>query len=897
MTTTVKIDGKVIKLQIWDTAGQERFRTITSAYYRGADGVVLVYDTTSTTSFDHIDEWVTEVNRYTTDSTKILIGNKCDLVSQKMVDFSTGQKKAQELNVDFMESSAKNSTNVEECFMSIARKLLEKKLSSGEASSKSMNSQNIYLNSQHGDGGLISGVLSSCCSFIGIISCLLVGTWCTNMDFVIKLPIELDADESLVSNRRRILEEWGLPGPYVTLWLKEDLEKEYEGKDGLNEILGRLVRLTHSMYVSIMTEKDAYLALAYNREDYSSRISSLRALGGDSESLLEKCSQHIVDVPFYNPFVMIKALLMLKGIIKSEMSQDGSRETEASEGLVGRYRCLLDRSLAFVMGSLENICRPSFEDVSGLDIEIDPSCFDEVIGSLSDREEASRSIVVRKLGLGTHPSRGRGMYSTEEIEADTKLVEISLYHTLSFYNAIYSEDFGYIARFLTNPTQYINEMRSIVGETSNISDQNIMYEPIDHDSIMLLFTAYQVFLGEKSKWNKVISMWQNPMHACNQNMYMAPKEVRDFLSHGGNDFGERISNSIDELYGKINHVYFLLEVVQKEAIRLSNLLGDRPVSGSIQFFKSLDYKSMFTWKRFNQIKYVLDTRSFSIKWWPLNDQFYRHEKLEDKSRLQTIGSQSSESDSLELIRMPVSDFSPTGELTGLILPVPVDGIRTILPIADMFNHSHLAPCSSPFLDSENNMISIKNEVGIPKGCEVFIRYGILSSSECLFGYGFVPKTEPIPGLFDTLTLNLEPEDDDPLYKMKMLVLNHSNIPADHIFSKLSLERLTNEDLLFKCIDIVTSSDPISTLKSWDKNGGGPSRNSGVNYTQIVCEILESLLKPCIEHHNALQAYESSPADSRPFWFQDWGERAISYYSSQIDLIKLSLEKFKRRKRS
>ncbi|KAL3127736.1 putative rab1a protein [Cryptosporidium parvum] len=159
---TIKIDDKIIKLQIWDTAGQERFRTITSAYYRGADGVVLVYDTTSTSSFDHIDEWVTEVNRYTTDSTKILIGNKCDLTSQKMVDFATGQKKAQELQVDFMESSAKNSTNVEECFVNIARKLLEKKLKNGETSSKPINSQNIYLN-QHGDGGLISGVLSSCC--------------------------------------------------------------------------------------------------------------------------------------------------------------------------------------------------------------------------------------------------------------------------------------------------------------------------------------------------------------------------------------------------------------------------------------------------------------------------------------------------------------------------------------------------------------------------------------------------------------------------------------------------------------------------------------------------------------------------------------------------------------
>ncbi|KAK9172213.1 Ras family protein [Cryptosporidium meleagridis] len=159
---TIKVDDKIIKLQIWDTAGQERFRTITSAYYRGADGVVLVYDTTSTSSFDHIDEWVTEVNRYTTDSTKILIGNKCDLTSQKMVDFATGQKKAQELQVDFMESSAKNSTNVEECFINIARKLLEKKLKNGETSSKPINSQSIYLN-QHGDGGLISGVLSSCC--------------------------------------------------------------------------------------------------------------------------------------------------------------------------------------------------------------------------------------------------------------------------------------------------------------------------------------------------------------------------------------------------------------------------------------------------------------------------------------------------------------------------------------------------------------------------------------------------------------------------------------------------------------------------------------------------------------------------------------------------------------
>ncbi|KAH8741900.1 rab1a protein [Cryptosporidium ryanae] len=159
---TIKIGDKVIKLQIWDTAGQERFRTITSAYYRGADGVVLVYDTTSSSSFEHIDDWVTEVNRYTTDSTKILVGNKCDLESQKMIDVSKGKKKAQELGIDFMEASAKNSTNVEECFINISRKLLEKKLKSGVSNNKNVMSSNIYLN-QNTNSISVPGILSSCC--------------------------------------------------------------------------------------------------------------------------------------------------------------------------------------------------------------------------------------------------------------------------------------------------------------------------------------------------------------------------------------------------------------------------------------------------------------------------------------------------------------------------------------------------------------------------------------------------------------------------------------------------------------------------------------------------------------------------------------------------------------
>lgn len=76
---TLKVEKKSVKLQIWDTAGQERYRTITSAYYRGADGIIMVFDVTSEESFGHVNEWFNEVNRYAAEDTcKLLVGNKCD---------------------------------------------------------------------------------------------------------------------------------------------------------------------------------------------------------------------------------------------------------------------------------------------------------------------------------------------------------------------------------------------------------------------------------------------------------------------------------------------------------------------------------------------------------------------------------------------------------------------------------------------------------------------------------------------------------------------------------------------------------------------------------------------------------------------------------------------------
>mmetsp|Transcript_101135 Transcript_101135/g.198445 ORF Transcript_101135/g.198445 Transcript_101135/m.198445 type:complete len:213 (+) Transcript_101135:72-710(+) len=134
---TIPVDKKTIKLQIWDTAGQERFRTITSAYYRGADGIILVYDTTDRESFAHVDDWLNEVNRYVNESTcKILIGNKCDMTAERQVTQEEAKKKAEELGIAFIECSAKEATNVEAAFQMMSGELISKREQQGARQSK-----------------------------------------------------------------------------------------------------------------------------------------------------------------------------------------------------------------------------------------------------------------------------------------------------------------------------------------------------------------------------------------------------------------------------------------------------------------------------------------------------------------------------------------------------------------------------------------------------------------------------------------------------------------------------------------------------------------------------------------------------------------------------------------
>lgn len=129
---TVKIDNKTVKLQIWDTAGQERFRTITSAYYRGADGIIMVYDVTSMDSFDHVNDWLKEVNRYAAEGTvKLLVGNKSDRTADRVVTEAQAKEFADDLGIPFIETSAKSSKNVEEAFLTMAGELIRQRDKSG----------------------------------------------------------------------------------------------------------------------------------------------------------------------------------------------------------------------------------------------------------------------------------------------------------------------------------------------------------------------------------------------------------------------------------------------------------------------------------------------------------------------------------------------------------------------------------------------------------------------------------------------------------------------------------------------------------------------------------------------------------------------------------------------
>ncbi|KAB2017705.1 hypothetical protein ERO13_D08G166800v2 [Gossypium hirsutum] len=123
-TKTLLINHKSVKAQIWDTAGQERYRAVTSAYYRGAVGAMLVYDITKRQSFDHVAKWLEELRGHADKNIVImLVGNKSDLASLRAVPIEDAKEFAQRESLFFMETSALEATNVESAFLTVVTEI------------------------------------------------------------------------------------------------------------------------------------------------------------------------------------------------------------------------------------------------------------------------------------------------------------------------------------------------------------------------------------------------------------------------------------------------------------------------------------------------------------------------------------------------------------------------------------------------------------------------------------------------------------------------------------------------------------------------------------------------------------------------------------------------------
>lgn len=123
----LEVDGKKVKLQIWDTAGQERYKTITTSYYKGANAIVIVYDITDQESFEHIKSWLDEIHNYAKENVLLfLVGNKSDLESSRRITHKQGSQVADQYNLKFFETSAKNTFNVENIFVEATKTYIEK---------------------------------------------------------------------------------------------------------------------------------------------------------------------------------------------------------------------------------------------------------------------------------------------------------------------------------------------------------------------------------------------------------------------------------------------------------------------------------------------------------------------------------------------------------------------------------------------------------------------------------------------------------------------------------------------------------------------------------------------------------------------------------------------------
>ena len=151
-TKNIIINNKKIKIQIWDTAGQERYRSITSAYYKGAKGALIVYDITRKCTFDNIDKWISDLKLNGDKNICIVIlGNKSDLDDKREVSKGEGIKKSEMYKTAFLETSALNGDNIGKAFDEIIDQIIQNNKSFFEDSNKKEMDKGVNLNDSNKD--------------------------------------------------------------------------------------------------------------------------------------------------------------------------------------------------------------------------------------------------------------------------------------------------------------------------------------------------------------------------------------------------------------------------------------------------------------------------------------------------------------------------------------------------------------------------------------------------------------------------------------------------------------------------------------------------------------------------------------------------------------------------
>lgn len=126
LSKTFQIKGEIFKIEVWDTAGQERYKAITSSYYKGSNGALIVYDLTRESSFQNIEKWAKELKEKSNDNVcLIMVGNKSDLKSEIKVQTDEALEKAKMLNIPFMETSALDGNGVKEAFFTLIRQMYD----------------------------------------------------------------------------------------------------------------------------------------------------------------------------------------------------------------------------------------------------------------------------------------------------------------------------------------------------------------------------------------------------------------------------------------------------------------------------------------------------------------------------------------------------------------------------------------------------------------------------------------------------------------------------------------------------------------------------------------------------------------------------------------------------